>query len=104
MRPSLRVLVGAAVVAVSVAGCQQAAPPEATESSGRRSFADDDWDASAVGDDAPAAGRADADAQARDIEKGWAQAREATSDAERQRQAGEMLRRSRELADQKPPP
>ena len=38
------------------------------------------------------------------IEQGWARAREATDDAERQRQAGEMLRRSRELADQKPPP
>ena len=99
MRSSLGVVAVAVLAASSLAGCRQAPPPEES-AAGRQSFEDDGWEGAASSDEAGDP----VEAEARSIEEGWQQVRESDDDAERQRQAGELLERTRELADDPPDP
>ena len=91
-------LVGSAVL---LGACQPAAPPVAEKKSRRRSFEE----SSAWKPAAPAAqpGAGSTDAQAQKVQSTWEQARQATSDAERQRLAGEALEQTRAMAEQPAP-
>ena len=105
MRPYGRLLLTATVVAVSLAACQSP-PPVAETKPKRKSFEESNaWQPSTSTSTAPAAassGNANVDAQARQVQQSWEQARQATSDAERQRAAGEALKQTRAMAEQPP--
>ena len=101
MRSKARCLAAAVLVSLACLGCQQEPPDEGPAA--RKSFADDaGYDDSAEGSDS-AAETARVEREAASIEKGWEQVRETDDDAERQRQAGELLNRTRELADGETP-
>ncbi len=89
-------------VAVSLSACQSP-PPVAETKPKRKSFEESNaWQPSAPAA-APAAsssGSANTDAQAQQVQQSWEQARQATSDAERQRAAGEALKQTRAMAEQ----
>ena len=101
MRPSGRLLLAATVVAVSLSACQSP-PPVAETKPKRKSFEDSNaWQPStATAPAATSSGSANVDAQARQVQQSWEQARQATSDAERQRAAGEALKQTRAMAEQ----
>jgi len=98
-----RLLLGVVAGATLFAACQQAAPPEVTKPR-RRSFEEaGNWRPTAPAA-APAAGGAGSsggsvDAQARQVQTTWEQARHAKGDAERQRLANEALEKTRSMAE-----
>jgi len=99
MRPVARLpLAFAVLAAVLAAACQPAAPPVA-EKKKRRSFEDSSGWQPAAAPAAPQGGAAGTDAQAKQVQSTWDQARQATSDAERQRLAGEALKQTRAMAE-----
>jgi hypothetical protein len=102
MRRFARLLLAGTVATVLLAACQSP-PPVAETKPKRKSFEDANaWQPSSA--PAPAAvsssGNANVDAQARQVQQSWEQARQATSDAERQRAAGEALKQTRAMAEQ----
>jgi YD repeat-containing protein len=102
VRPASHLPLALAVAAaVLAAACTPAAPPVAEKKPRRRSFEE----SSAYRAPAPAApqsGTASTDAQAKQVQQTWDQARQATSDAERERLAGEALKQSRAMAEPQP--
>jgi hypothetical protein len=102
VRPASRLALAlAGVAAFLTSACTPAAPPVAEKKPRRRSFEE----SSAYRPSAPAApqsGTASTDAQAKQVQSTWEQARQATSDAERQRLAGEALKQTRAMAEPQP--
>ena len=101
-----RVLLGGVAAAVLLAACQPAAPVAEVKKPKRRSFEESNsWHPSAPAA-APASGGAgggsNTDAQARQVQQTWDQARQATTDAERQRLANEALKQTRAMAEPQP--
>jgi hypothetical protein len=98
MRRFARVLLGGTAAMVFLAACQPAAPAAEVKKPRRRSFEESNaWHP------APAAAPASSnntDAQARQVQQTWDQARQATTDAERQRLANEALKQTRAMAEQ----
>jgi hypothetical protein len=95
------VLLGSVAAAVLLAACQPAAPAAEVRKPKRRSFEESNaWRPSAPAA-APAAG-GNTDAQARQVQQTWDQARQATTDAERQRLANEALKQTRAMAEPQP--
>lgn len=98
------VLLGFSAAAIVLAACQPAAPAAEVRKPKRRSFEESNaWRPST----APAAGSSassggNVDAQARQVQQTWDQARQATTDAERQRLANEALQQTRAMAEPQP--
>lgn len=102
MRGLARLTLALIGTAVLLSACQPAAPPVAEKKPRRRSFAESSaWKPAAPAAAQPAAGTTDA--QAQKVQSTWEQARQATSDAERQRLAGEALKQTRAMAEQPAP-
>ncbi len=104
MRPTYRLLLGGgALAAVALAACQPATPV-AEKKPRRKSFEESSsWQPSAPAAApaaAPPAANGTTDAQAQQVQQSWGAARQATTDAERQRLAGEALKQTRAMADQ----
>lgn len=102
-----RVLLAGTVAVVLLAACQPAAPAAEVRKPKRRSFEESSaWRPSAP----PAAPANNTGAtlndnlnnQARQVQQTWDQARQATTDAERQRLANEALRQTRAMAEPQP--
>jgi hypothetical protein len=100
-----RLLLGVIAGATLFAACRQAPPPEASKPR-RHSFEESTaWKPSSPRS-APAGGAAggnpggSVDAQAQQVQQTWEQARQANSDAERQRLANEALKQTRSMAEQ----
>jgi hypothetical protein len=95
-------LIGAgAACAFALAACQPAAPPPVKKA--RRSFEESSaWKPSRS--TAPAGGAASSgsnvDAQARQVQQTWEQAKQANNDADRQRLANEALKQTQSMAEQ----
>lgn len=103
MRPFPRLLLGVVAAAVLLGACQPATPVAEVKKPKRRSFEESSsWQPSTA--PAPASGGAagSTDAQARQVQQTWDQARQATTDAERQRLANEALKQTRAMAEPQP--
>jgi len=99
LRRFTRVLLGSVAAAVLLAACQPAAPAAEVRKPKRRSFEESNaWRPSAPAT-APAAG-GNSDAQARQVQQTWEQARQAKNDADRQRLANQALEQTRSMAEQ----
>ena len=99
--PASRLPLALAVAAAVLMGaCQPAAPPVAEKKPRRRSFEESSAWRPAAAPAAPQSGTAATDAQAKQVQSTWEQARQATTDAERQRLAGEALKQTRAMAEQ----
>jgi hypothetical protein len=96
-----RVLVGGVAAAVLLGACQQA-PPVVEVKKKRRSFEESNAWRPAAPARAPSSGGSNTDAQARQVQQTWEQARQATTDAERQRLANEALKQTRAMAEPQP--
>ena len=103
MRRHARLLLGGITTAVLLAACQPAAPVAETRKPKRRSFEESGAWHPAAPAAAPASGTS-TDAQARQVQQTWDQARQATTDAERQRLANEALKQTRAMAEPQPQP
>jgi hypothetical protein len=108
-RASCVLVVGGCLLALVVQGCQQP-PAQQAEQPKRKSFEESDgsWQPiskPAADSSAPAGSGGNAGNTPQDIQQGWKAAESAQGDAAKQRAAGEMLNRTREMADQsnKPP-
>jgi len=104
MRRFACVVLGVVGAAVLLGACQQA-PPVVEVKKKRRSFEDSNAWRPAAPATAPASGGAggsNTDAQARQVQQTWDQARQATTDAERQRLANEALNKTQEMAEPQP--
>jgi hypothetical protein len=101
MRPSGRLVLAVLAAAAALAACQSP-PPVAETKPKRKSFEESNaWQPStATASTSTSSGSATTDAQAQQVQQSWDQARQATSDAERQRAAGEALKQTRAMAEQ----
>ena len=100
-------MVGGCLLALALQGCQQKQPQQA-EQPKRRSFEESDanWQPiSKPPGEQPAGAGSNTGSSPQEIQQGWKAAENAQGDAAKQRAAGEMLNRTREMADQsnKPP-
>lgn len=101
MRPYVRFLLAAPVLALLFCSCQSP-PPVAETKPKRKSFEESNaWQPStATAPASTSSASANVDAQARQVQQSWEQARQATNDAERQRAAGQALQQTRAMAEQ----
>ena len=101
---SARVMLGGMAALVLLAACQPATPSAEVKKPRRRSFEESNAWRPAAPAAAPASGGAggNTDAQARRVQQTWDQARQATTDAERQRLANEALKQTRAMAEPQP--
>ena len=101
MRPSGRLLLAGAAVALVLSACQSP-PPVAETKPKRKSFEESNaWQpATAPASTSASSGSANTGAQAQQVQQSWEQARQATNDAERQRAAGEALKQTRAMAEE----
>lgn len=89
------------MAAVFLAACQPAAPVAETKKPRRRSFEESSTWHPSTSSAAPASGN-NTDAQARQVQQTWDQARQATNDADRQRLANEALKQTQAMAEPQP--
>jgi hypothetical protein len=94
-----RLLLGGIAAVTLLAACQQAPPPVVKKP--RRSFEESgSWRPSSSNRSSPAGGSGSStDAQARQVQQTWDQARQANNDAERQRLASEALKQTQSMAE-----
>ena len=90
----------AAVLASVLAGACQPAAPVVEQKPRRRSFEESAAWKPAAAPASPQAAAGSTDAQAKQVQGTWEQARQATNDADRQRLAGEALQQTRAMAEQ----